>query len=55
MMPMANNGSAVIYHNFIKPFIKRHEKTFEKAIDMTSKLAKEGAKDGKIMCLKSQF
>ncbi|XP_003382355.1 PREDICTED: receptor expression-enhancing protein 5-like [Amphimedon queenslandica] len=45
MMPMANNGSAVIYHNFIKPFIKRHEKTFEKAIDMTSKLAKEGAKD----------
>lgn len=46
MMPMANNGASVVYHNLIRPFIKKHEKTFEKAIDVTSQLAKEGAKDG---------
>lgn len=44
---MANNGASVVYHSIIRPFIKKHEKTFEKAIDITSQLAKEGAKDGK--------
>ena len=47
MMPMENNGAAVIYHNFIRPFIKKHEKTIEKAINMTSDLAKDAGREGK--------
>ena len=47
MMPMENNGAAVIYHNFIKPFIKKHEKTIEKAINMTSDLARDAGREGK--------
>ena len=43
---MANNGSQFIYHRFIKPFVKEHEKDFEDAISVGTQLAKDATKKG---------
>jgi len=41
MLPMANNGSMVIYHRLIKPFVKKHEKTFDEVIDVAKDAGKK--------------
>ena len=46
MLPMANNGSILIYNKLIKPFVKKHEKTFEKVIDETTHLVKDAGQSG---------
>ena len=46
MLPMANNGSEIVYHKIIKPFVKEHEKDFDSAISSASKVAREAAKKG---------
>ena len=46
MLPMANNGSVLIYHRVIKPFVKKHEKDFDSAISQVSDLAKDVGKQG---------
>ena len=51
MFPIANNGSVFIYHRVIKPFVKEHEKDFEDAISVGTKLAKEAGKKGMIATL----
>ena len=50
MLPMENNGSIIIYHRLIKPFVKKHEKTIEGALDAGAKLAKEAGQQG-ILCV----
>ena len=47
MLPMQNNGAAVVYNNVIGPFVKKHEKHFEKTFEMAGGLAKDLTKDGK--------
>ena len=47
MVPIANNGSMIIYHRLIKPFVKEHEKDFEDAISAGTQLAKEAGKKGR--------
>ena len=46
MLPMKNNGAAVIYNNVIAPFIKKHEKSIERGIEFAGGLTKDLAKDG---------
>lgn len=46
MMPMANNGSEVIYHRLIKPFMKKHEKTLDSAISSATNVAKDVTNQG---------
>ncbi len=46
MLPMANNGSEVIYHRVIKPFVKKHEKEFDSAFDAAGGLVKDAAGKG---------
>jgi len=41
MLPMANNGSMIIYHRLIKPFVKKHEKTFDEVIDVAKDAGKK--------------
>lgn len=45
MMPIANNGAAIVYNNLIKPFIKKHEKNIEKAFTMAGDIAKDVGKE----------
>ena len=47
MLPMKNNGSVLIYHRLIKPFVKKHERSFEEAIKVGEELAGEVASKGK--------
>lgn len=49
MLPMANNGSEVIYHRIIKPFVHKHEKDFDSAIDVAGGLVKDVAGKGEGM------
>lgn len=46
MLPMANNGSVLIYHRLIKPFVKKHEKDFDGAFGEVSDFAKDMGKHG---------
>ena len=46
MLPMANNGSVLIYHRLIKPFVKKHEKVFDEAFSEVSDIAKDVGKHG---------
>jgi receptor expression-enhancing protein 5/6 len=39
MLPMENNGSVIIYHRFIKPFVKKHESTIDTAFKTGQQLA----------------
>jgi receptor expression-enhancing protein 5/6 len=43
MLPMENNGSVVIYHRLIKPFVKKHETAIDSAFKTTQQLAGEVA------------
>ena len=49
MMPIANNGAAIVYNNLIKPFIKRHEKNIEKAFTIAGDIAKDVGKEGQLV------
>ena len=46
MLPMTNNGSVIIYHRVIKPFVKKHEKKIDEALSAGSQLAGEVASKG---------
>ena len=46
MLPMANNGSCLIYHRIIKPFVKKHEKEFDGALDAAGGAMKDAAGKG---------
>ena len=46
MLPMANNGSVLIYHRLIKPFVKKHEKDFDDAFNQFGDIAKDVGKHG---------
>ena len=46
MLPMANNGSVIIYHRLIKPFVKKHEKDFDTAFSEVGDIAKDVTKHG---------
>lgn len=46
MLPMANNGSVLIYHRLIKPFVKKHEKDFDDAFNQVGDIAKDVGKHG---------
>ena len=46
MLPMANNGSEVIYHRLIKPFVKKHEQEFDSAFDTAGDLVRDAAGKG---------
>lgn len=46
MLPMANNGSVLIYHRLIKPFVKKHEKDFDSALGQVGDIAKDVGKQG---------
>ena len=48
MLPMANNGSVIIYHRLIKPFVKKHEKDFDAAFSQVGDIAKDVGKHGKV-------
>ena len=43
---MANNGSILIYHRLIKPFVKKHEKEFDSAFDAAGGLVRDAAGKG---------
>lgn len=43
---MASNGSVIIYHRLIKPFVKKHEKDFDEAFSEVSDIAKDVGKHG---------
>lgn len=43
---MANNGSEIIYHRVIKPFVKKHEKELDSAFDSASEVMKDAAGKG---------
>ena len=43
---MQNNGAAIIYSNVIRPFVKKHEKTFEKTIEFSKGVVKDVSKEG---------
>lgn len=43
---MANNGSVIIYHRLIKPFVKKHENEFDQAINQFGDIAKDVGKHG---------
>ena len=49
MLPMANNGSVIIYHRLIKPFVKKHESDFDAALSQVGDIAKDVGKHG--MCV----
>ena len=49
MLPMANNGSVIIYHRVIKPFVKKHEKDFDVAFSQVGDIAKDVTKHGKFV------
>ena len=57
MLPMANNGSEVIYHRIIKPFVKKHEKKLDSAFDAAGGLAKDVAGKGQadVMGVDNQY
>ncbi len=46
MLPMASNGSTIIYTRIIKPFVAKHEKTIDDALSAGKQLAKEAGKEG---------
>ena len=46
MLPMANNGSILIYHRLIKPFVKKHEKELDSAFDSAGGLMRDAAGKG---------
>lgn len=48
---MANNGSILIYHRIIKPFVKKHESELDSAFDAAGGLVKDAAGKGKELCL----
>ena len=50
MLPMENNGSVVIYHRLIKPFVKKHETAIDSAFKTTQQLAGEVASKGIYHC-----
>ena len=43
---MANSGSMIIYHRLIKPFVKKHEKTFDEVIDVAKDAGKKLGQKG---------
>ena len=47
MLPMENNGSMVVYHRIIKPFVKKHESTIDEAFKTGAQLAGEATSKGK--------
>ena len=51
MFPVANNGSVVIYHRLIKPFVAKHEKEIEGALNLGARYAREAGKKGSSCCV----
>ena len=47
MLPMKNNGAALIYTNIIGPFVRKHEGKIDEMVSMTEALAREGGKERK--------
>lgn len=47
MVPIANNGSVIIYSRIIKPFIKKHEKELDAAFDSAGTIVKGAAGTGR--------
>ena len=45
MLPMKNNGAALIYNNIIGPFVRKHEGKIDDVVSMTEALAREGGKE----------
>lgn len=47
MAPFSWNGSEIIYHRFIKPFVLKHQKTIDEAVDKVSDEASKMADKAK--------
>lgn len=47
MAPISSNGASVIYNRFIKPFVMKHQKDIDEALDEASSQATKVA--GKAM------
>ena len=47
MAPVSWNGANTIYHRVIKPFVLKHQKEIDTAIDAVGKKVDEVAKDGR--------
>lgn len=48
MLPMENNGSIIIYHRIIKPFVKKHESSIDEAFKTGQQLAGEAMSKGNV-------
>lgn len=47
MVPIASNGSVIIYSRVIKPFLKKHEKELDAAFDSAGTVVKGAAGKGR--------
>ena len=43
MAPITANGSSVIYHRFIKPFVVKHQTEIDEALNEASAVASQAA------------
>ena len=46
MAPVSWNGSNTLYHRVIKPFVLKHQKDIDKALDKVGQKVDEVAKEG---------
>lgn len=53
MAPIANNGSKIIYHKLIRPFILKNETKIDDVLDVVNlkgrQLAESAAREGKVI------
>ena len=49
MAPVSWNGSNTLYHKAIKPFVLRHQKNIDKALDEVGEKMDSYAQQGKLL------
>lgn len=48
MAPVSWNGANTLYHRVIKPFVLKHQKDIDKALDKVGQKVDEVAKEGRL-------